>query len=83
MVPRNAKTTFVRCRDLREQAGLSMTKLAAEAGVSRDLVRSLENGGGHSRHKVLPVFQALQALHNGSLSAEDELAFAKKTVMLE
>ena len=67
------KSALTRCRELRENAGLSMSKLAANAGVSRDLLRSLEGGNPHSRHKVMLVFNALQKLHGGSLSIGDEL----------
>ena len=73
MVPPIAKSTFPRCRLLRENAGLSMSKLAGRADVSRDLLRSLEEGNAHSRHKVMSVFNALQGLHNGSLQADEEL----------
>ena len=67
------KSCFPRCRELREAVGLSMSKLAAAADVSRDLIRSLENGNPHTRHKVMTVFNALQKLHQGSLSAATEL----------
>ena len=67
------KSAFARCRELRENAGLSMSKLAAMAEVSRELLRSLEDGNPHSRHKVMLVFNALQKLHCGSLSIGDEL----------
>ena len=67
------KYCYPRCRELRESVGLSMTKLAAAADVSRDLVRSLENGNPHTRHKVMTVFNALQKLHQGSLSVANEL----------
>ena len=50
-----------------------MTKLASASDVSRDLVRSLENGNPHSRHKVMTVFNALQKFHQGSLCAAEEL----------
>lgn len=50
-----------------------MSKLAGIADVSRDLLRSLEEGNAHSRHKVMSVFNALQELHNGSLQADEEL----------
>ena len=50
-----------------------MTKLAAAADVSRDLVRSLEYGNPHTRHKVMTVFNALQDLHKGTLRGPDEL----------
>ena len=68
------KCCFPRCRELREAVGLSMTKLAAAGDVSRDLVRSLENGNPHTRHKVMTVFNALQNLHKGVLCGADELA---------
>lgn len=68
-----SKSTFRRCRDLRERAGLSMTKLAGSADVSRDLIRSLERGNPHSTHKVMAVFNALQESHNGSLLIAEEL----------
>lgn len=68
-----SKSSFTRCRELREHAGLSMSKLAAMAGVSRDLLRSLEGGNPHTRPKVMLVFNALQELHDDSLSIGDEL----------
>lgn len=68
------KYTFLRCRTLRERAGLSMSQLAGESKVSRDLIRSLEKGNPHSRHKVMAVFNALQRLHDGSLREDDELS---------
>lgn len=67
------KYGFPRCRFLRENAGESMSRLAGLAVVGRDLVRSLEQGNSHSRHKVMSVFNALQKLHADSLRAEDEL----------
>ena len=50
-----------------------MSRLAGLAGVGRDLIRSLEQGNPHSRHKVMLVFNALQNLHGGSLRVEIEL----------
>lgn len=50
-----------------------MSQLAGESKVSRDLIRSLEKGNPHSRHKVMAVFNALQRLHDGSLREDDEL----------
>ena len=82
MVQPILKCCFPRCRELREDVGLSMTKLAAAAEVSRDLVRSLENGNAHTRHKVMRVFNALRERHQGSLCAADEfvpLSDAKDT----
>ena len=67
------KYTFPQCRTLRERAGLSMSQLAGESKVSRDLIRSLEKGNPHSRHKVMAIFNALQRLHDGSLREDDEL----------
>ena len=67
------KYTFPKCRTLREHAGLSMNRLAGVSEVSRDLIRSLEKGNPHSRHKVMAVFNALQRLHDGSLREDDEL----------
>lgn len=67
------KIEFRRCRELRESAGLSMTRLAGDAGVSRDLLRTLESGKAHSSHKVNAVFNALQKHHNGLLVKRDEL----------
>ena len=72
MVQHFNKSRFLRCRELREQAGLSMNKLASEADVSRDLIRSLEAGNPHTRHKVMAVFNALR-VRLGGLSPEDEL----------
>lgn len=72
MASRIPKSSLPRCRSLREQAGLSKNKLAAAADVSRDLVRSLEDGNPHSTHKVRAVFNALQhAL--GTIRADEEI----------
>ena len=73
MVQPIPKSRFSRCRELRETAGLSMSKLAALADVSRDLLRSLEMGNAHSRHKVMAIFNALQKCHGGSLRVDSEL----------
>ena len=73
-MPRLAgKLEFPRCKELRESAGLSMNRLAGEAGVSRDLLRTLESGKAHSSPKVNAVFNALQKNHNGLLVKRDEL----------
>ena len=74
MASRPSKSTFTRCRELRESAALSMTTLAARAEVSRDLIRSLESGHPHSRHKVMAVFNALNKCHDGVLDSAEELA---------
>lgn len=50
-----------------------MTRLAANASVGRDLVRSLEEGNWHTTHKVMAVFDALQGVHEYSLKATDEI----------
>ena len=73
MVQTIPKRTFSRCRELRERAGLSMSKLAGAVDVTRDLVRSLEKGNPHSTHKVMAVFNALQESHNGALRISEEL----------
>ena len=52
-----------------------MSKLASAADVSRDLIRSLEAGNSHTRHKVMAVFNALQQRHGGLLRPEDELVY--------
>lgn len=67
------KSMLPRCRELREQAGLSISKLANAADVSRDLIRSLEAGNPHTRYKVMAVFNALQPRLGGSLRTDDEL----------
>ena len=67
------KSRFPNCGTLRENAGVSVSRLAGLAGVGRDLIRSLEQGNPHSRHKVMLVFNALQKLHGGSLRVEIEL----------
>lgn len=67
------KSRFPNCGALRESAGVSMSRFAGLAGVGRDLIRSLEQGKPHSRHKVMLVFNALQDLHGGSLCVEIEL----------
>ena len=50
-----------------------MTRLAANAGVGRDLLRSLEDGNWHTTHKVMAIFEALQSVYEGSLKANDEI----------
>ena len=66
-----SKRRFERCRELRENKGLSMTKLAASAGVGRDLLRTLEKGHWHTAPKVMVVFEALQREYGGSLDATE------------
>ena len=68
-----SKRRFARCRELRENKGFSQTKLAASAGVGRDLLRSLEEGNLHTAPKVMAVFEALQREYGGSLQATDEV----------
>ncbi len=68
-----SKRRFARCRELRENKGLSQTKLAASAGVGRDLLRTLEDGNWHTAPKVMAVFEALQGVYGGSLQAMDEV----------
>lgn len=50
-----------------------MTRLAASASVGRDLLRSLEEGNWHTTHKVMAIFEALQGVYEGSLTATDEI----------
>ncbi len=66
-----SKRRFERCRELRVNKGLSMTKLAANAGIGRDLLRSLEEGRWHTAPKVMAVFEALQKEYGGSLEATE------------
>ena len=68
-----SKRRFTRCRELRENKGLSQTKLAARAGVGRDLLRTLEEGNWHTTPKVMAVFEALQREYGSSLQASDEI----------
>ena len=71
-----SKRRFERCRELRENKGLSMTKLAANAGIGRDLLRTLEEGHWHTAPKVMAVFEALQREYGGSLEATEVERYA-------
>ena len=71
-----SKRRFKRCREFRENKGLSMTKLAASAGVGRDLLRTLEAGQWHTAPKVMAVFEALQREYGGSLEATEVERYA-------
>ena len=71
-----SKRRFERCRELRENKGLSMTKLAASAGVGRDLLRTLEEGHWHTAPKVMAIFEALQREYGGSLEATEVERYA-------
>lgn len=55
------KCSFPRCAQIRNNAGWSKSELAREAGVSVDLVRSIERGGMHMSHKVMKVLSALKS----------------------
>lgn len=46
-------------RTHREQRGLSQVKLAARAGVGKDLIAFAEKGNPHRRIKLLDVIHAL------------------------
>lgn len=70
---RVSKRRFLRCRELRESKGLSMTRLAATASVGRDLLRSLEEGNWHTTHKVMAVFETLRGVYDGSLEVTEEI----------
>lgn len=72
--PGNSKCRFPRCEELRNLAGLSKAELAEKAGVSVDLVRSLERGNIHLRYKVMRVFRVLQENLSNELHHEEELA---------
>ena len=71
-----SKRRFQRCRELRVNKGLSMTKLAASADVGRDLLRTLEEGQWHTAPKVMAVFEALQREYEGSLEATEVERYA-------
>ena len=71
-----SKRRLERCRELRVNKGLSMTKLAASAGVGRDLLRTLEEGRWHTAPKVMAVFEALQREYGGSLEAAEVERYA-------
>ncbi len=70
----NSKCDFLHCEEHRNAAGLSKAKLAREAGVSVDLVRSLERGNYHSRHRVVCIFNELQKRLNKQLDPNAELS---------
>jgi hypothetical protein len=67
------KAFLPRCRELREARALSITQLAAAAGVDRGLITSLEQGAAHTVPKVRAVFNALNGTGAAPLSADDEL----------
>jgi ribosome-binding protein aMBF1 (putative translation factor) len=69
----NSKCCFPRCEELRNSAGLSKAELARKAVISVDLIRSMENGNAHSRHKVMRVVNVLQGILNSTLDPEVEL----------
>lgn len=64
-------------RTHREQRGLSQMKLAALAGVGKDLIASAERGNPHRRIKLLNVIHALNEHERtksyGVIAAETEL----------
>lgn len=88
LVPRpastlNGKARYLhRCETLRQQAGLSIAKLAQKAGVDRGTVTKIERHQGVMGDKVGSVFKALNDAHEGSLVFEVEVtdsAVIKKT----
>jgi len=65
---------ILRCRTLRELAGMSMNALAASAKVDRGTVSKMER-----RHPVTGaiagrVFNALNVAHRSTLTYEDEVS---------
>lgn len=58
-----AEHVLPRLKTLRIGARLSINKLASEAGVSRDLVSSLERNHAHTLLKVQAVFDTLKKYH--------------------
>lgn len=68
-----AKAFLPNCRTLREDGALSITQLAAAAGVDRGLVTSLEQGKAHTVPKVRAVFNALQRAAGAELDPRVEI----------
>jgi len=62
---------------LRSHKGLTITKLAQESGVGRNLITSLEQGEQHLLVKVMLVFHAVNAHYGGSLASEKEVGESK------
>jgi len=69
---------FPNLSKLRQDAGLTITALANQAGVGRDLIGNLERGKAHTRVKVMLVFNALNRheFYNGRLQNEQEVVRA-------
>ncbi len=68
-----AKAFLPNCRTLREDGAMSITQLAAAAGVDRGLVTSLEQGKAHTVPKVRAVFNALQRAAGTELDPRVEI----------
>ena len=77
------KRRFAQCQEFRLNKGLSVTKLAARAGVGRDLLRSLEQGNWHTAPKVMAVFAALQTEYGGSLKATEVERYADAPIEMD
>lgn len=73
-----AEYLLPRLKMLRIGAKLSINRLASEAGVSRDLVSSLERGHPHTLLKVQAVFDVLSKHHSG-LTSSNEIFHTKET----
>lgn len=72
----NGRIRFLhRCETLRQQAGLSVAKLAQKAGVDRGTVSKIERHQGAMGDKVGSVFTALNDTdaHKGALVFEIEV----------
>lgn len=70
----NGKVRFLhRCETLRQQAGLSIAKLAQKASVDRGTVAKIERHQGVMGDKVGSVFSALNEAHKGALVFEIEV----------
>jgi DNA-binding XRE family transcriptional regulator len=70
----NGKVRFLhRCETLRQQAGLSIAKLAQKADVDRGTVAKIEKHQGVMGDKVGSVFNALNEAHKGTLAFDVEV----------
>lgn len=73
-----AEFYFPNLKTLRRSAALSMNKLSQLAGVSRDLISSLEKHQPHTMVKVMAVFNALKKHHPG-IDPDKEITGRRRT----
>lgn len=75
----NGKARYLRrCETLRQQAGMSLAKLAQRANVDRGTVAKIERHQGVMGDKVGGVFAALNEAHKGVLDFDTEVTSPPK-----